>query len=53
MSSTQPLKTSPNDSEDRVQYLRTPILSGHDVEAKRQEIADYFNATWHRYDALF
>ena len=53
MSSTQSLKTSPNDSEDRVQYLRTPILSGHDVEAKRQEIADYFNATWHRYDALF
>jgi 5-histidylcysteine sulfoxide synthase/putative 4-mercaptohistidine N1-methyltranferase len=53
MSSTQSLKTSLSDSDDRVQYLRTPLLSGHDVEAKRQEIADYFNATWFRYDALF
>ena len=53
MSSTQSLKTSASDSEGRVQYHRTPLLSGHDAEAKRQEIADYFNATWFRYDALF
>jgi 5-histidylcysteine sulfoxide synthase/putative 4-mercaptohistidine N1-methyltranferase len=58
MSSTQSLKTSPsveNDvtQQESAQYLRTPLLSGHDVEAKRQEIAAYFNTTWHRYDALF
>ena len=58
MSSTQSLKT-PSPEENGVvgqknqQYLRTPLLSGNDVEAKRQEIADYFNATWHRYDGLF
>jgi len=35
------------------QYLRTPLLNGEDVEAKRQEIADYFNATFERYESLF
>lgn len=57
MSSTQSLKTSSYE-EDVIekkseQYQRTPLLSGNDVEAKRQEIATYFNKTWHRYDALF
>ncbi|MDF1588500.1 MAG: 5-histidylcysteine sulfoxide synthase [Gammaproteobacteria bacterium] len=35
------------------QYLRTPLLSGSDIEAKRQEIATYFNATSDRYESLF
>ncbi len=35
------------------QFLRTPSLSGTDVDAKRSEIAAYFNATWERYESLF
>ena len=35
------------------QFLRTPSLSGSDVDAKRTEIAAYFNATWERYESLF
>ena len=35
------------------QFLRTPALTGTDVDAKRAEIAAYFNATWERYDSLF
>jgi len=35
------------------QYLRTPSLTGTDVEARRSEIAAYFNATWQRYESLF
>lgn len=34
-------------------YLRTPSLSGNDIVSKRKEIADYFNATWQRYESLF
>ncbi|KGM07216.1 hypothetical protein LP43_0825 [Methylophaga thiooxydans] len=34
-------------------YLRTPILDGKDSTAKRQEIADYFNFTFERYESLF
>jgi 5-histidylcysteine sulfoxide synthase/putative 4-mercaptohistidine N1-methyltranferase len=33
--------------------LRTPILSGHDIDAKRKEIKAYFNATSDRYESLF
>ncbi|MBE0438621.1 MAG: 5-histidylcysteine sulfoxide synthase [Gammaproteobacteria bacterium] len=35
------------------QYVRTPLLSGSDIEAKRQEIATYYNATSDRYESLF
>jgi 5-histidylcysteine sulfoxide synthase/putative 4-mercaptohistidine N1-methyltranferase len=35
------------------QYLRTPLLSGNDIEAKRAEIKAYFNATSDRYESLF
>ncbi|MFT7685749.1 MAG: 5-histidylcysteine sulfoxide synthase/putative 4-mercaptohistidine N1-methyltransferase [Candidatus Azotimanducaceae bacterium] len=34
-------------------YLRTPELDTGEIEAKRQEIADYFNVTWERYESLF
>jgi len=34
-------------------YLRTPVLSGNDIGAKRLEIAAYFNATFERYESLF
>ena len=34
-------------------YLRTPELTGTDVAEKRREIADYFNATFDKYDLLF
>lgn len=58
MSSTQSLTTSLSSDNDEMlyintQYLRTPLLSGNDADAKRQEIAAYFNATWQRYDTLF
>ena len=58
MSSTQSLKISMPDGQasarhDITPYLRTPLLTGNDVEAKRQEIAAYFNTTWQRYNALF
>ncbi len=35
------------------QYLRTPVLSGNDVGAKRLEIVAYFNTTFERYESLF
>lgn len=35
------------------QYLRTPLLTGSDIEAKRAEIKAYFNATSDRYESLF
>lgn len=35
------------------QYLRTPLLTGDNVESKRVEIANYFNATFDRYESLF
>ncbi len=34
-------------------YLRTPSLAGDDIEIKRQEIANYFNATFDHYESLF
>ena len=34
-------------------YLRTPSLDGNDAAAKRQQIADYFNFTFERYESLF
>lgn len=34
-------------------FLRTPVLSGDNVEAKRLEIAEYYNATSDRYESLF
>jgi 5-histidylcysteine sulfoxide synthase/putative 4-mercaptohistidine N1-methyltranferase len=34
-------------------YLRTPELTGTNIEEKRREIADYFNATFDKYDLLF
>ena len=35
------------------QYIRTPELTGNNVEAKRKEISAYFNATFDRYESLF
>jgi len=35
------------------QYLRTPLLTGDNVDSKRVEIAAYFNATFERYESLF
>lgn len=34
-------------------HLRSPDLDGHDAAAKRQEIAEYFNFTFERYESLF
>ena len=34
-------------------YLRTPSLTGDNIDAKRQEIADYFNTTFDHYESLF
>jgi len=34
-------------------YLRTPDLSGDNIDAKRREIAAYFNATFDQYESLF
>lgn len=34
-------------------FNRTPILNGNDIESKRQEIRNYFNATSDRYEQLF
>jgi len=55
MSSTQSVATQASDENDVITraFLRTPELAGSDVEAKRQEIADYFNATWSKYESLF
>jgi len=58
MSSTQSLNTAMSATNTAQKqaftpYLRTPLLTGNDVEAKRQEIAQYFNTTWQRYNALF
>ena len=38
---------------DSANILRTPLLEGNDIAAKRREIADYFNATADRYESLF
>ena len=35
------------------QYLRTPLLTGDNVDSNRLEIAAYFNATFERYESLF
>ncbi len=35
------------------QYLRTPLLTGDNIDVKRAEIAAYFNATFERYESLF
>ncbi len=34
-------------------HLRTPTLTGTDIDSKRAEIAAYFNTTWERYESLF
>lgn len=34
-------------------FNRTPVLTGADAEQKRQEIRDYFHATFDRYELLF
>lgn len=34
-------------------YMRTPLLTGTDIEAKRAEIKAYYNATSDRYESLF
>ena len=34
-------------------YLRTPQLDGKDAAAKRQQISEYFNFTFERYESLF
>jgi 5-histidylcysteine sulfoxide synthase/putative 4-mercaptohistidine N1-methyltranferase len=34
-------------------FSRTPVLSGRDAEAKREEIRNYFHATLDRYEQLF
>jgi 5-histidylcysteine sulfoxide synthase len=34
-------------------YMRTPLLDGGNAADKRQEIADYFNFTFERYESLF
>ena len=46
-------KQALNATELNQDILRTPLLDGNDVEAKRQEIADYYNATTARYESLF
>ncbi|MDM5272181.1 5-histidylcysteine sulfoxide synthase [Sulfurovum sp. zt1-1] len=33
--------------------LRTPILTGMDAQSKRQEIRDYFQSCYRRYESLF
>jgi 5-histidylcysteine sulfoxide synthase/putative 4-mercaptohistidine N1-methyltranferase len=58
MSSSQSLKKSlPTSNKlERAEVaacIRTPLLTGDNVEAKREEIATYFNKTWQRYNALF
>lgn len=32
---------------------RTPSLHGHDVQAKRNELLEYFTFTWEQYESLF
>lgn len=34
-------------------FPRTPLLEGHDVEAKRAELLTYFRTTFDRYESLF
>ncbi len=36
-----------------VNFPGTPFLAGHDIEQKRQQILDYFHATFDRYEQLF
>lgn len=38
---------------DSANILRTPLLEGNDIAAKRREIADYYNLTEDRYESLF
>ena len=58
MSSSQSLRKSLHVSnklerEEIAGFIRTPLLTGDNVKAKREEIATYFNKTWQRYNALF
>jgi|TARA_B110000967_G_scaffold98031_1_gene100692 5-histidylcysteine sulfoxide synthase/putative 4-mercaptohistidine N1-methyltranferase len=58
MSSSQSLRESLHISnklerEEIAAFIRTPLLTGDNVEAKREEIATYFNKTWQRYNKLF
>ena len=34
-------------------FPRTPFLAGADVEIKRNELLNYFHATFDRYESLF
>ena len=34
-------------------HMRTPLLTGNNIEAKRAEIKAYYNATSDRYESLF
>jgi len=58
MSSSQSLRESLHISnklerEEIAAFIRTPLLTGDNVEAKREEIATYFNKTCQRYNKLF
>ena len=35
------------------QQLKTPLLTGDDVEQKRQELKAYFINSWQTYESLF
>ena len=48
---TRELVKSGNNSASLV--TQTPLLDGGDVESKRQEILDYFHATFTLYESLF
>jgi hypothetical protein len=52
-----PVQSASEDSKlhalPRRLFPRTPILSGNNVEAKREEIRRYFHATLDRYEQLF
>lgn len=37
----------------RIPFKRTPTLTGNDAEFKREEIREYFHATFSRYEQLF
>lgn len=39
--------------KEPVNHLRTPLLEGNDIAAKRLEIAEYFNSNFDRYESLF
>ena len=38
---------------DDLNQLKTPLLTGEDVEAKKQELKNYFANTWQSYESLF